>query len=130
MDGLTKFEKEFDKPRTKWSKADWRKVAHDLAGVEPVRTEGRKTKTDKQKYESEQNLLAAQFWRDQNVETTSVFDGEVGTVQKRSRRLTKKEATEAVLNQALTRAGVKLKDEKILLKKQSTCTKYPSNAKK
>jgi len=27
-DGLTKFELQLKKPRTKWSKADWRNVAH------------------------------------------------------------------------------------------------------
>ena len=47
MDGLTKFEETIGKPRTKWSKADWRMVAHELAGVKA--TKGRPKLTEAQK---------------------------------------------------------------------------------
>ena len=77
MDGLSKFETRLNKPRTKWSKPEWRMVAHELAGVHPTETRGRKTKTDAQKYESEQNLRAAEFWRDQAIEMESVLAGDI-----------------------------------------------------
>jgi hypothetical protein len=118
-DGLTKFEEKFDKPRTKWSKAEWRMVALELAGLQPTETRGRKTKTDDQKYESEQNLRAAEFWRDQNIETTFVSDGDVYTVKKRPRHLTQREATEAVVKEALARKVVELRGDKLSKKTDS-----------
>jgi hypothetical protein len=105
MDGLTKFEESIEKPRTKWSKADWRMVAHELAGVKA--TKGRPKLTEAQKYESEQNLLAAEFWRDQATETRSVFEGDVGTVQNRKTKLRKNTATKEVLREAYERNGPK-----------------------
>jgi hypothetical protein len=90
--------------------ADWRMVAHELAGVQPSATRGRKTKTDKQKEESEQNLRAAEFWRDQAIETRSVFEGDVGTVQLRKSKLRKNTATKEVLREAYERNGPKPRD--------------------
>jgi hypothetical protein len=48
-DGLTPFETKLGKPRTKWSKADWRTVAKDLAGIPaPAKAKrGRPTKPTK-----------------------------------------------------------------------------------
>ena len=34
MDGLSRFEQQFGKPRSGWTKAQWQKVAETLAGVE------------------------------------------------------------------------------------------------
>jgi hypothetical protein len=116
MDGLAKFEIELDKPRTKWNKAEWRMVALKLAGVKHIETRGRKTKSAKQVDDSKQNLLAAEFWRNQNIEATSVPDGDVGTVQKRHRRFTKREATEAVLKEAIARTGAELRADKFFKK--------------
>lgn len=99
MDGLTKFEETLGKPRTKWSKANWRMVAHELAGVQPE-TRGRPKLTDEQKKESEQNLQAAEFWRDQATETRSLFEGDVGTVQKRKSKLRQNTATKEVVREA------------------------------
>ena len=112
-DALIQFEEKFHKPRTRWSKAEWRMVAHELAGVKPIETRGRKTKNAEQVDESNQNLLAAEFWRDQNTETTSVSDGDVGKVKKRPRQLTQREATEAVFREALARNGVELRGDKL-----------------
>jgi hypothetical protein len=102
-DGLTKFEEKFDKPRTKWSKAEWRMVAHELARVQPTETRGRKTKTDKQKEQSEINLRAAEFWRDEAIEMESVFDGDVGTVQNRKFKLRQNTATKMVIVETINR---------------------------
>ena len=124
MDGLSKFEESIGKPRTKWSKADWRMVAHELAGVHPKETRGRPTLTDEQKYQSEQNLLAAEFWRDQTTETRSVFDGDVGTIQNRKTKLSQKTATKEVVRVASQwnvakeafmayRKGVELREDKL-----------------
>lgn len=116
MDGLTKFEKKLNKPRTKWSKADWRMVAHELAEVPPTETRGRKTKTNDQKYESEQNLLAAEFWRDQATGTRSVFDGDVGTVQDRKTKRRQNTATKEVVREAYERSGPKPLDGDLVKK--------------
>jgi len=116
MDGLTKFEERLNKPRTKWSKADWRMVAHELAGVHPKETRGRPTLTDGQKYESKQNLLAAEFWRDQAIETRSVFDGDVGTVQNRKTKLRQNTATKEVMREAYERNGPKPLDGDLVKK--------------
>jgi hypothetical protein len=100
MDGLSKFEETIGKPRTKWSKTEWRNVALKLAGVHPTETRGRKTKPEDQKYDSEQNLQAAEFWREQATETRSVFDGDVGTVQTRKTKLRQNTATKEVVREA------------------------------
>lgn len=102
-DGLTKYEETLGKPRVKWTKADWRMVAHKLAGVDPTETRGRKRKTDGQKYETEQRLRAAEFWRDQAIETTSVFDGDVGTVKNRDSKVRQNIATRSVVREAVQR---------------------------
>lgn len=75
MDALTKFEQEFGKPRTKWSKADWRMVAHELAGVKA--TKGRPKLTEAQKQNRDFHIQAAEFWRDQAIEMESVPDGDI-----------------------------------------------------
>ena len=117
MDGLTKFEIALGKLRIQWSKAEWRRVAHELAGLKTSETRGRKTKTAGQVNDSKQNLLAAEFWRDQNIDLASVFDGDVGTVQKRLRPLTQREATKALLTEALlARTEVTLRGDKLVKK--------------
>jgi hypothetical protein len=100
MDGLSKFEESIGKPRTKWSKADWQMVAHELAGVRPKEARGRPRLTDEQKNASEQNLLAAEFWRDETTEKRSVFDGDVGTIQNRKTKLRQNTATKEVVRVA------------------------------
>lgn len=75
MDGLSKFEKELDKPRKKWSKAQWRMVALELAGVEA--TKGRPKLTEAQKENRDFHIQAAEFWRDQAIEIESVPDGDI-----------------------------------------------------
>jgi hypothetical protein len=100
-DELTKYEEALGKPRVKWTKADWRMVAHKLAGVDPTETRGRKRKTDGQKYETEQRLRVAEFWRDQAIETESVFNGDVGTVKNRKSNVTQKIATKLVVRDAV-----------------------------
>lgn len=118
-DGLTKFELQLKKPRTKWSKTDWRNVAHKLAGMKHTRSVGRKPKTPEQIYESEQALLAALFWREQAIEMFSVADGDrdkqaehwndplddgvVGIAINRKTALNKKDATKKVLDEMLAR---------------------------
>jgi hypothetical protein len=118
-DGLTKFELQLKKPRTKWSKADWRNVAHKLAGIKHTQSAGRKPKTPEQIYESEQALLAAEFWRDQAIEMFSVADGDrdklaeywntplddgvVGIAINRKTTLNKEDATKKVLDEMLAR---------------------------
>jgi hypothetical protein len=99
----SKFEIELDKPRTKWNKAEWRMVALKLAGVKHIETRGRKTKTDGQKMELEQNLRVAEFWRDQGVEMESVFDGDVGTVQNRKFKLWQNTATKMLIVDTINR---------------------------
>ena len=117
MDGLSKFEKVLDKPRNKWSKADWRMVAYELAEVEATKvTKGRPKLTGKQRYESEQNLRAAEFWRDQATETRSVFDGDVGTVQNRKTKLRQNTATKEVVREAYERNGPKPLDGDLVKK--------------
>ena len=117
MDGLSKFEKVLDKTRNKWSKADWCRVAHELAGVEATKvTKGRPKLTDKQKYESEQNLRAAEFWRDQATETRSVVDGDVSTVQNRKSKLRQNTATKDVVREAYERNGPKPLDGDLVKK--------------
>jgi hypothetical protein len=117
MDGLSKFEKELDKPRNKWSKAQWRMVALELAGVEATKvSKGRPKLTDKQKYESEQNFRAAEFWRDQATETRSVVDGYVGTVQNRKTKLRQNTATKEVVREAYERNGPKPLDGELVKK--------------
>lgn len=113
-DGLTKFEKELNKPRAKWSKADWRKVAHDLAGVKP--TKGRPTLSDEEKKAKEQNIRAAEFWRDQAIETESVPDGYIGIVINRKTKLNHNTATKVVLVEALARNDVKVRGDKLVKK--------------
>ncbi len=75
MDGLTKFEETLGKPRTKWSKANWRMVAHELAGVKV--TKGRPKLTEAQKQNRDFHIQAAEFWRDQTIEMESVPDGDI-----------------------------------------------------
>jgi hypothetical protein len=75
MDGLSKFEKALDKPRNKWSKADWRMVANELAGVGA--TKGRPKLTEAQKKNRDFHIQAAEFWRDQAIEMESVQDGDI-----------------------------------------------------
>ena len=117
MDGLSKFEKVLDKPRNKWSKAEWRMVAHELAGVEAAKViKGRPKLTNKQTYESEQNLRAAEFWRDQATETRSVVDGDVGTVQNRKTKLRQNTATKEVVREAYERNGPKPLDGDLMKK--------------
>ncbi len=111
MDGLTKFEDDLGKPRIKWSKAQWRMVAHELAGVKP--TKGRPPMSDDEKKNKELYIQAAEFWRDQNIETESKFDGDVGTVQKRLRPLTQKESTKAVLRDCLSQNKETLRPDKL-----------------
>jgi len=77
MDGLTKFEETIGKPRTKWSKADWRMVAHELAGVRPKAARGRPKLTEAQKQNRDFHIQAAEFWRDQAIEMESVPDGDI-----------------------------------------------------
>lgn len=117
IDGLTKFEENFNKPRTKWSKAEWRMVAHELAGVKP--TKGRPPLTEAQKENRHFHIQAAEFWRDQAIEMESVpdgdidrlvelrstplFDGVVGMVINRKDKRNQKSATRALLVQTLTR---------------------------
>lgn len=121
-DGLTKFEEQLKKPRTKWSKADWRNVAHELAGIKHTQRVGRKPKTPKQIYESEQNLLAAEFWRDQAAEIFSVPDGDrdklaelrntplvdgvVGIAINRKTALNQRHATKKVIEETLARLEI------------------------
>jgi len=116
MDGLTKFEERFEKPRAKWSKTDWRNVAHELAGIQPNETRGRTTKTTEQIYDLEQKLRAAEFWRNQTIETVSVIDGNVGTVHVRPYQLKQNTATKAILVEALELKGVQLRGDKLLKK--------------
>jgi len=75
MDGLAKFEETLNKPRAKWSKADWRMVAHELAGVKA--TKGRPKLTEAQKQNRDFHIQAAEFWRDQAIEMESVPDGDI-----------------------------------------------------
>jgi hypothetical protein len=117
MDGLTKYEECIGKPRAKWSKADWRLVAHELAGVPAKKvTKGRPRLTDKQKYEAEQNLRAAEFWREQATQMRSVLDGNVGTVQNRKTKLKLNAATKEVVLDAYNRDGQKLRDGELVKK--------------
>ena len=117
MDGLTKYEERLGKPRTEWSKADWRLVAHELAGVPTVKaTKGRPRLTDELKYEAEQKLRAAEYWRDQATEMTSVFDGDVGTVQNRKTKLPLKTALKEVVREAYNRNGTSLRDGPLVKK--------------
>ena len=127
MDALSKFEADIGKPRSKWSKADWRMVAHKLAGVQL--TKGRPTLSDEQKYESEQNLRAAEFWRDQAIEMESVLDGDVGKVTdlrkiplvdgdvgmviNRKDKLRQNTATKELVREAHQRKGVELRGDKL-----------------
>jgi hypothetical protein len=89
-------------------------VAHELAGVKA--TKGRPKLTKEQKYESEQNLRAAEFWRDQAIETRSVFDGDVGTVQNRKTKLRQNTATKEVVLDAYERNGPKPLDGDLVKK--------------
>jgi len=75
LDGLTKFEQRLNKTRTKWIKADWRMVAHELAGVKA--TKGRPKLTEAQKQNRDFHIQAAEFWRDQAIEMESVPDGDI-----------------------------------------------------
>ena len=75
MDGLRKFEETIGKPRTKWSKSEWRMVAHELAGVKA--TKGRPKLTEAQKQNRDFHIQAAEFWRDQAIEMVSLPDGDI-----------------------------------------------------
>lgn len=78
MDGLSKFEETIGKPRTEWSKADWRMVAHELAGEQATKsTKGRPKLTEAQKQNRDFHIQAAEFWRDQAIEMESVPDGDI-----------------------------------------------------
>lgn len=139
MDGLSKFETRLNKQRTKWSKPEWRMVAHELAGVHPTETRGRKTKTEDQKYESEQNLRAAEFWRDRAIEMESVpdgdvdkvtdlrkiplVDGDVGMVINRKTKLRQNTATKEVVKEAHERKGVELRGRKLVKKNDALVRK-------
>ena len=117
MDGLTKFEETIGKPRTKWSKADWRMVAHELAGVKA--TKGRPKLTEAQKQNRDFHIQAAEFWRDQAIEMESVpdgdidklvelrstplVDGNVGMVIKRKDKLNPHAATKMVIVETINR---------------------------
>ena len=73
-DGLTPYETKLGKPRAKWSKAEWRAVTMQLASVVPVSKRGRPALTDEQQQQKTQNLLAAEFWRDQEQESQTQPD--------------------------------------------------------
>jgi len=110
MDKLSKFEKRFGKLRAKWSKSEWRNAALELAEISPQETRGRKKKSESEKYEKDQNLKAAEFWRDQNIEMKSIFDGAVGNVQKRRIPIKRNSATKEVLLDAIIRDGSTIKE--------------------
>jgi hypothetical protein len=104
MDALTKFENEFQKMRTAWTKAQWRKVAMNLAGIEPVETRGRKPKKKEQLLDDEQNVLVARFWVSQEIlhkESTE----EKGRLIPRtaSQKISRKEAVKKIINDAVQR---------------------------
>jgi hypothetical protein len=133
MDGLTKFEETMGKPRTKWSKADWRMVAHELAGVKARK--GRPKLTDEQKKNRDFHIQAAEFWRDQAVEMESVPDGDidklvelrntplvdgmVGMVINRKDKLNPHAATQVVLLEAVERDGGRPKNFNALKRTQT-----------
>ncbi len=102
-DKLSKYEKQFGKVRTEWSKAEWRKVAYQLAGIVIPETRGRKTLSDKEKYEKEQNLRAAEFWRDQEINLNSVIDGDAWKVEKRTSKIPQRTATKKVIHESIRR---------------------------
>ncbi len=112
-DTLSKYEKQLGKLRTKWSKAAWRKVAYQLAGIVIPETRGRKTLTEEEKYEKEQRLRAAEFWRDQHIATKSKFDGDVGTVQMRHIPIKNKPAIKVVLEQSPSISKEQLTEAKL-----------------
>lgn len=106
MDGLSKFEKQFGIPRSKWTKADWRKVAETLAKIPNTskKKPGRPKLTEREEYEKRENLKAAKFWRDQLRQESSVEIGNgVYEVTPRQRKLTRGEATKHVVKLAVER---------------------------
>jgi hypothetical protein len=107
MDNLTRYEQAFGVPREKWSKAQWKVVAHSLAGIEMVETRGRKKLTNDQILARDQNLRIANFWIEQARETESIgeIDG-VYAVRSRRRKLTAKEAAGVILKEQIAREGV------------------------
>lgn len=133
MDGLTKFEERLNKPRTKWSKPEWRMVAHELAGVKA--TKGRPKLTEAQKQNRDFHIQAAEFWRDQATEMESVpdgdidklvelrstplVDGNVGMVINRKDKLDPNAATQAVLLEAVRRNGGRPKNFNALKRTQT-----------
>ena len=67
MDVLTKFEDEFDKPQSAWTRAQWRKVALTHAGMEIVQPKGRRKKTEADRLEDLRNVSAAKYQRDVKI---------------------------------------------------------------
>jgi hypothetical protein len=106
MDALTKFENEFQKMRTAWTKAQWRKVAMNLAGIEPVETRGRKPKTKEQLLDDEQNVLVARFWVSQEIlhkELTEKMGQGRLIPRTASQKISRKEAVKKIINDAVQR---------------------------
>jgi len=106
MDALTKFENEFQKMRTAWTKAQWRKVAMNLAGIEPVETRGRKPKTKEQLLDDEQNVLVARFWVSQEIlhkELTEKMGQGRLIPRTSSQKISRKEAVKKIINDAVQR---------------------------
>ena len=99
-DRLTPFENNLCKPRAQWSKAEWRAVAMQLASVVPTSKRGRPALTDEQRRAKTENLLVAEFWRDQEREFQTKPDG---SVIPRTRKLTKREATTVIVRDAVDR---------------------------
>ena len=117
-DGLTPFETKLGKPRAKWSKAEWRAVAMQLAGAIPTGKPGRPALTDEQQQQKTQNLLAAEFWRDQEQESQTQPDG---SVTPRKRKLTKGEATAFIVREAIDRQNHQYSpSEKLVVIKRKT----------
>lgn len=104
MDALSKFEDEFQKSRTDWTKAQWRKVALVLAEIKPVETRGRKSKTKEQQIKSEENVLLADFWSKQEM-LYKESPKEPGVLVPRSRlnNISKEEALKKVISSASQR---------------------------
>lgn len=118
-DGLTPYETKLGKPRAKWSKAEWRAVAMQLAGAVPNRKPGRPALTDEQKQQKTQNLLSAEFWRDQERESQTQPDG---SVTPRKRKLTKGEATASIVRRAIDRQNhqYSLSDKSVVIRKKTS----------
>jgi len=104
MDALSKFEDEFQKARTEWTKAQWRKVALSLAEIKPVETRGRKPKTHEQQIEAEQNILLADFWSEEERRNKeSPTEAGVLILRTELNNISKKEALKGVINAASQR---------------------------